>query len=122
MKIYRYNLLTCILFCANMTSHFTKTGENMKRFLVLSEIEIDDKKYDDLIKDGFEPTDFVISVLADHGRSRGLVIKMRCMETEYHLLDDVSRAADTIATDKAFDELEEAMLRNNMCPSGNCEA
>jgi hypothetical protein len=105
-----------------MTSHFTKTGENMKRFLVLSEIEIDDKKYDDLIKDGFEPTDFVISVLADHGRSRGLIIKMRCMETEYHLLDEVSRSADAIAKDKAFDELEEAMLNNALCPSGNCEA
>ena len=99
-----------------------KRGKIMKRFLVLSEIEIDDKKYDDLVKDGFEPTDFVISVLADHGRSRGLVIKMRCMETEFHLLDDVSKSADAIAKDKAFDELEEAMLNNALCPSGNCEA
>jgi hypothetical protein len=114
--------LTCILLYATMTSHFTKAGENMKRFLVLSEIEIDDKKYDDLVKDGFEPTDFVISVLADHGRSRGLIIKMRCMETEYHLLDEVSRSADAIAKDKAIDELEEVMLNNTLCPSGNCEA
>jgi len=94
----------------------------MKRFLVLSEVELDDKKYDDLVKDGFEPSDFIISVLADHGRNRGLVIKMRCMENEYHLLDDVSRAVDAIAKDKAFDELEEVMLKNAMCPSGNCEA
>lgn len=94
----------------------------MKRFLVLAEVELDDKKYNDLIKDGFEPTDFIISVLADHGRDRGLIIKMRCMETDYHLLDDVSRSADAIAKDKAYDELEEVVLKNAMCVGGNCEA
>ena len=94
----------------------------MKRFLVLAEVEVDDKKYKEVISWGVEPSDFIISVLADHGRDRGLLIKMRCMETEYHLLEDVCRSADTIATDKAFDELEEAVLKNNMCVGGNCEA
>ena len=94
----------------------------MKRFLVLAEVEMEDAQYSDLNKKGIEQTDFINSVLADHGRDRGLKIKMRCIETEYHLLEDVSKAADTIATDKAFDELEEAMLKNNMCVGGNCEA
>ena len=94
----------------------------MKRFLVLAEVEMDDKKYAEVQSWNVEPTDFIISVLADHGRDRGLLIKMRCMETEYHLLDDVSKSADTIAKDKAFDELEEAVLMNNMCVGGNCEA
>ena len=93
----------------------------MKRFLVLAEVEMEDTQYSDLNKKGIEQTDFINSVLADHGRDRGLKIKMRCIETDYHLLDDVCKAADTIATDKAFDELEEAMLKVNMCPSGNCE-
>ena len=94
----------------------------MKRFLVLAEVEMEDTQYHDLNKKGIEQTDFINSVLADHGRDRGLKIKMRCIETEYHLLDDVCKAADTIATDKAFDELEEAMLKVNMCAGGNCEA
>ena len=94
----------------------------MKRFLVLAEVEMDDKKYAEVQSWNVEPTDFIISVLADHGRDRGLMIKMRCMETEYHLLDDVSKSADNIAKDKAFDELEEAVLMNNMCVGGNCEA
>jgi len=94
----------------------------MKRFLVLAEVELDDKKYAEVQSWNVEPSDFIVSVLADHGRDRGLKIKMRCIETEYHLLEDVCKAADTIATDKAFDELEEAMLKVNMCPSGNCEA
>jgi hypothetical protein len=93
----------------------------MKRFLVLAEVEMEETQYSDLNKKNIEQTDFINSVLADHGRDRGLKIKMRCIETEYHLLEDVCKAADTIATDKAFDELEEAMLRVNMCPSGNCE-
>jgi len=94
----------------------------MKRFLVLAEVEMEDTQYHDLNKKGIEQTDFINSVLADHGRDRGLKVKMRCIETEYHLLDDVCKAVDTIATDKAFDELEEAMLSVNMCPGGNCEA
>jgi hypothetical protein len=94
----------------------------MKRFLVLAEVEMDDKKYAEVQSWNVEPTDFIISVLADHGRDRGLLIKMRCMETEYHLLDDVSRSADAIAKDKAFDELGEVVLHNAMCVGGNCEA
>jgi hypothetical protein len=99
----------------------TNLEGQMKRFLVLAEIEMEETQYSDLNKKGIEQTDFIISVLADYGRERGLKIKMRCVETEYHLLEDVCKAADTIATDKAFDELEEAMLRNNMCVTGNCE-
>ena len=93
----------------------------MKRFLVLSEIEMEEAQYIDLEKKNIEPTEFITSVLTDHGRGRGLKIKMRCMENEYNLLDDVCRSADAIAKDKAFDELGEAMLNNVMCFSGNCE-
>jgi len=95
-------------------------GTKMKRFLVLSEVEMEDIQYHDLNKKGIETTDFIISVLADHGRGRGLKIKMRCLENEYHLLDDVCKAADSIAKDKAFDELEETLLNNQLCVSGNC--
>jgi hypothetical protein len=42
------------------------------------------------------------------------------METDYDILDDVCKSIDTIATDKAFDELEEIMLNNQLCASGNC--
>ena len=94
----------------------------MKKFLVLAEVQLDEKKYEEVQSWNVEPSDFIISVLADHGRDRGLMIKMRSMETEYNLLDEVSRSADTIAKDKAFDELEEVVLMNTMCVGGNCEA
>jgi hypothetical protein len=41
---------------------------------------------------------------------------------DYDILNDVCKAVDTIATDKAFNELGEVVLNNHMCPSGNCEA
>lgn len=94
----------------------------MKRFITVTEHIMTDQKYDELVKNGFEPTEFITSITADHARNRGLEIKVRCIETDYDMLDDVCRATDAIAKDKAFDELEEAMLRVNMCPSGNCEA
>ena len=92
----------------------------MKRFLVLAEIEMEEAQYIDLQKKTIEQTEFITSVLADHGRNRGLKIRMRCMENEYNLLDDVCRSADAIAKDKAFDELGETILNNQLCVSGNC--
>ena len=92
----------------------------MKRFLVLAEVEMEEKRYADLMKDGIEPTEIITSIVADHARSRDLTIKVRCMETEYHMLEDISKSADAIAKDKAFDELEEAMLNNALCVSGSC--
>ena len=92
----------------------------MKRFLVLAEIEMEEAQYIDLQKKTIEQTEFITSVLSDHGRDRGLKIRMRCMENEYNLLDDVCRSADDIAKDKAFDELGETILNNQLCISGNC--
>jgi hypothetical protein len=95
-------------------------GTKVKRFLTITEHLMTDQKYNDLIKDGFEPTDFITSITADHARDRGLETKVRCIEIDYDILNDVCKAVDTIATDKAFDELEEAMLNNSLCVSGNC--
>jgi len=92
----------------------------MKRFIQITEHIMTDQKYNDLIKNGFEPTEFITSVTADHARDRGLETRTRCMEIDYDVLDDVCKSADKIATDKAFHELEEAMLNNQLCVSGNC--
>jgi hypothetical protein len=92
----------------------------MIKFLVLAEIEMEEAQYLDLEKKTIEQTEFITSVLADHGRDRGLKIRMRCMENEYNLLDDVCRSADAIAKNKAFDELGETILNNQLCVSGNC--
>ena len=94
----------------------------MKRFLAIVELTMEDKKYNNLVHDGFEPTEFITSIIADHARDRDLNTKVRCIETEYNLIDDVCKATDNIAHDKAFEELEDIVLKNNMCIGGNCEA
>ena len=94
----------------------------MKKFITIASIGIDDKQYNNVTSWNVEVTDWINSVLADHGRDRGMMIKMRTIEVEYDMLEDVCRAADAIAKDKAFDELEEAVLKNAMCVGGNCEA
>jgi len=92
----------------------------MKRFISITEHIMTDQKYNDLVKDGFEPTEFITSITADHARDRGLETRVKCVETEYDMLNDVCHAADKIAKDKAFDELEETLLNNQLCVSGNC--
>ena len=94
----------------------------MKTFLVLAEVQMDEKKYKEVQSWNIEPTDFIVSVLADHGRDRGLLIKMRSMEVEYHLLEDVCKSAEKIAQDKAFAEIELAIMADKLCIGGNCEA
>lgn len=92
----------------------------MKKFLVVAEIDLDDKKYAEVESWGVEPSDWVTSVLADHGRDRGMIIKMRTTENDYNMFSDVNRAVETIAKDKAFDELEETLLNNQLCLNGQC--
>lgn len=92
----------------------------MKKFLVVAEIDLDDKKYAEVESWGVEPSDWVTSVLADHGRDRGMMIKMRTAENDYNMFNDVNRAVEAIAKDKAFDELEETLLNNQLCLNGQC--
>jgi hypothetical protein len=45
---------------------------------------------------------------------------MHTTETDYNMFKDIIRASEAIAKDKAFDELEETLLNNQLCVSGNC--
>ena len=45
----------------------------MKRFSVIIEVEIDEKKYNEVESWGVEPSDYVCSVIADHAKDRGFL-------------------------------------------------
>ena len=94
----------------------------MKKFITIASIGIDDKQYNNVTSWNVEVTDWINSVLADHGRDRGLVIKMRSLETDYHILEDICKSAEKIAQDKAFTEIELAIMSDKLCIGGNCEA
>ena len=93
----------------------------MKRFLVLAEVEMEDVQYSDLNKKGIEQTDFINSVLADHGRDRGLIMRTSVTEIEHSLYKRLCSAADDFIGKDAIADIEEAVLKNKMCVGGNCE-
>jgi hypothetical protein len=93
----------------------------MKRFIYIAEIKLDEKRCDEIENWGILVEDFVDSVLSDHGKDRGFVIKARSIETDnskYELAVDA--VFDSIKTD-AFEALENDLLNNRMCLGGNCE-
>jgi hypothetical protein len=92
----------------------------MKTIFITAEIKLDDVTYNKVVSWGVEPSDYVVSILADHGRDRGLVIKMRGTETDYDIYKDVNHAVDTISKEKAVDDIEDALINNRLCISGNC--
>jgi hypothetical protein len=95
-------------------------GVDMKRFLVIAEVKIDQAVYDQVIEWGVEPSDYISSILCDHARDRGLIIKATTSETDYMLYDDVIKSAEAIEKDKAFNELESEII-SHACINGNCE-
>ena len=92
----------------------------MKRFLVIAEVKIDDLKYSEVNQWGVEPTDYVTSIICDHARDRGLIIKARTIETDYKIYDQVNQSAEVIQKDMAFNELESEII-SHACINGNCE-
>jgi hypothetical protein len=92
----------------------------MKRFLVIAEVKIDDAVYDQVIEWGVEPSDYISSILCDHARDRGLIIKATTNEPDYMLYDDVIKSAEAIEKDKAFNELESEII-SRACIGGACE-
>ena len=92
----------------------------MKRFLVIAEVKIDDLKYSEVNQWGVEPTDYVTSILCDHARDRGLIIKARAIETDYKIYDQVNESVEVIQKDMILNQIETEILANT-CINGNCE-
>jgi hypothetical protein len=53
-------------------------------------------------------------------REKGMIVKVRTMETEFNMYDDVNRAVEVIQKDKAYDELENE-ITSRACIGGSCE-
>ena len=47
----------------------------MKKFFVMMEVQVDNAKYDEVVSWGLTPNDYVKTLLTDHARDRGLVIR-----------------------------------------------
>jgi hypothetical protein len=93
----------------------------MKKFFVMMEVHVDEAKYKEVESWGVTPTDYVKTLLTDHARDRGLVIRPMVIETESRLYDYLDDVIDKKIREDAIAELEEEILIGKACINGNCE-
>ena len=93
----------------------------LKKFSVIIEVELDQKKYDEVQSWSIEPSDYVSSIISDHGRDRGLIMRTSVTEIEHSLYKRLCSAADDFIGKDAIADIEEAVLKSKMCINGNCE-
>lgn len=92
----------------------------MKKFSVVMEVFIEDKEYDDVVKDNREPSDFVNAVLTDRPRDMGFVIKSSVLEEEHSLYDRLVKYRDHLVQSDAYNDLENEIIAR-ACIGGVCE-
>ena len=93
----------------------------MKKFIYIAEVRLDEKRCDEVESWGLLAEDFIDSVLTDHGRDRGFIMKTHAIETDHSKYDlAINTVFDSIRED-ATEELENEILTNRMCLGGNCE-
>ena len=93
----------------------------LKKFSVIIEVELDQKKYDEVESWGVAPSDYIASIISDHERDRGLILKTSVTEIEHSLYKRLCVASDDFIGKDAIADIEEAVLKNKMCIGGNCE-
>lgn len=93
----------------------------MKKFFVMMEVHIDNEKYNEVESWSIQPIDYVNSVLTDHARDRGFVLRSSVIETESRLYDYLSEPIEKKLREDAIAELEEEILVGKACINGNCE-
>lgn len=92
----------------------------MKKFIVVTEVKLTDEEYKVVESWKVEPTDYIATQIAEHMREKGMLVKNRCVETEYDILDDVNKAVERIEKDRAYEELENE-ITSRACIGGVCE-
>jgi antitoxin component of RelBE/YafQ-DinJ toxin-antitoxin module len=92
----------------------------MNKFIIVAEAKLTDEEYKVVESWGVEPSDYIATLIAEHAREKGVMIKTRCVQTEYNMFEDVNKAVETIEKNKAFAELENE-ITSRACIGGVCE-
>ena len=93
----------------------------MIKFIVLAEVSMDEEKYKEVESWEVEPVRYVDSVIADHARDRGLVLRLTVTETESSMYDTLNEVLIDASYRKAMEALEEEVLAGKACINGTCE-
>lgn len=93
----------------------------MIKFTVVAEVQLDEEKYNEVKSWEVEPSDFVESVIADHARDRGLILKLTVAETPSSMYDTLNEKLEEQLNRIALDELQQELFAGAACINGNCE-
>ena len=93
----------------------------MRRVLYIAEVSLHDEQADEVEGWGVDIAHFVDSVLTDHGRDRGLVLRTGAYEVEHTMLDRVEKNALHLIEADQLNDFEADLINNVSCPLGNCE-
>jgi len=96
-------------------------GDYMRKFIYVAEVRMDEKRCDEIESWGMLAEDFIDSVLTDHGKDRGLIMKTRAIETDKSKYDLVINTIFDSIREDLTEEIEKEILTNRMCLGGNCE-
>jgi hypothetical protein len=92
----------------------------MKKFSVVVEVSMEETKYEEVIKWGVEPSDHVVTIIAEPLREKGLVVKASALEVEHSLYERQKKYADHLVQADAYNDLEEEIISKS-CIGGVCE-
>ena len=93
----------------------------MRKFLYITEVKIEEERYQEVLGWGVEPTRFVDSVLSDHGRDRGFIMETATYETTESIFQPVTDEAEDLIESFLLEDIEFEILNNRNCIGGNCE-
>lgn len=98
-------------------------GDNMKTYSAVVEIKMSEDKIKEIESWGEDitPTTYIDSVIGDHAKDRGLLIKLETIEVLEPVFNRLVENQIHLANQDAIDDLEEEILSGKACVNGNCE-
>ena len=95
----------------------------MRLFSVILEVQMPEEKAKEIESwnEDMEVSDFVDSVIKDHARDRGLVIKGGTISVSRSIVSQLTEYQADIINHDNLDDLEEEILSGKACVNGNCE-
>lgn len=95
----------------------------MRLFSVILEVQMPEDRAKEIESwnEDMEVSDFVDSVIKDHAKDRGLVIKGGTITVNRSIVNQLTEYQADIINHDNLDDLEEEILSGKACVNGNCE-
>lgn len=95
----------------------------MKTYSAVIEIKMSEDKIKEIESWGEDitPITYIDSVIGDHAKDRGLIVKMEITEVDTPMFNRLTETQIHLSNQDALEDLEEEILSGKACINGNCE-